>query len=406
MSRRTSTSSNRGSYRVPMGPARSGRARLFSGGGLVLLLSASALVLAACSSSPSASSTTTASTTTSPTKTLSALETPPTGKVSLSETGSTLLYPLFNLWAPAYSHQWPNVSITTAGTGSGTGISQAAAGTVNIGASDAYLSSGQVSQYPGLENVPLAISSQTVDYNLPGFTATLKLSGTVLSDIYQGMITKWNDSKIAAINPGVTLPSMTIVPVHRSDGSGDTFIFTSYLSDSDPSGWGQKISYGTTVAFPAVPGALGENGNGGMVSGCGATPGCVAYIGVSYRNQSKAAGLQEAEISNGSGNYVADNSTTVAAEAASFAASTPANGTISLIDGKKAGNGYPIINYEYAIVNTNQPSSTTAQGIKALLAWALDPSNGSSTAFLNQVNFLALPTSAINVAVNLLNKIS
>ncbi|HVA03849.1 MAG TPA: phosphate ABC transporter substrate-binding protein PstS [Acidimicrobiales bacterium] len=326
--------------------------------------------------------------------------------MALTETGSTLLYPLFNLWAPAYNHQYPHISITTAGTGSGTGISQAAAGTVEIGASDAYLSSGQVTQYPGLENIPLAISSQTVDYNLPGLTGTLKLSGQIISQIYQGKITKWNDSKIAAINPGVSLPSTTIVPVHRSDGSGDTFIFTSYLSSADASGWGQSISYGTTVAFPAVAGALGENGNGGMVSGCGATPGCIAYIGVSYRNQAMAAHLQEAEISNGSGNYEADTPTTVSAEAASFAASTPANGTISLISGKKASNGYPIVNYEYAIVNTNQASATTAQAMKAMLAWALDPSNGSSAAFLNQVNFLPLPTSAINVAVGLLNKIS
>jgi phosphate transport system substrate-binding protein len=371
------------------------------------LFGVAALVLAACSSSPSTTATTSASTsTTSASASLSSLETPPSSTVALTETGSTLLYPLFNLWAPAYSHQYPHITVTTAGTGSGTGISQAAAGTVDIGASDAYLSSGQRTQNPNLENVPLAISSQTVDYNLPGFTGTLKLSGQVISQIYQGKITKWNDSKIAAINPGVTLPSTPIVPVHRSDGSGDTFIFTSYLSSADPSGWGNSISYGTTVAFPAVPGALGENGNGGMVSGCGATPGCIAYIGVSYRNQSMAAHLQEAEISNGSGNYVPDTTATVAAEAASFAASTPANGTVSLIYGKKASTGYPIVNYEYAVVNTNQSSATTAQAMKAMLAWALDPSNGSSTAFLNQVNFQPLPTSAINVAVGLLNKIS
>src|SRR5487761_1885192 len=314
--------------------------------------------------------------------------------VTLSETGSTLLYPLFDLWVPNFTQiYYTNVHVNTAGTGSGTGISQAAAGTVDIGASDAYLSSGQVTKDPTLENVPLAISSQTIDYNLPGFTGTLKLSGTVISQIYQGKITTWNDPKIAAINPGVTLPSTPIVPVHRSDGSGDTFIFSQYLSDADPSGWGQSISYGTTVAFPAVPGALGENGNGGMVSGCGATAGCIAYIGVSFRNQSVAAHLGEAEISNGSGNYEADTPTTVAAEAGSFAASTPANGTISLIYGKKASNGYPIVNYEYGIVNTNQSSPTKAQAIKALLAWALDPSNGLSTAFLNQVNFLPLPTS-------------
>jgi phosphate transport system substrate-binding protein len=380
--------------------------RRFAGAGVLGPVAAAALVLSACSSSPSASTSSNHSTsTTSGTASLTSLETPPSGSVSLSETGSTLLYPLFNLWAPAYNHQFPNVKITTAGTGSGTGISQAAAGTVNIGASDAYLSSGQVQQYAGLENIPLAISSQMINYNIPDFTGTLKLNGRILSAIYQGQITNWDDAKIAAINPGITLPDLPIVPVHRSDGSGDTFIFTQYLSKQDPNGWGQKISYGTTVSFPAVPGALGANGNGGMVSTCGATPGCVAYIGVSFRDQTDAAHLGEADIENGSGNYVALTPTTVAAEAASFAAATPASGAISLVDGTKAADGYPIINYEYAIVNNNQPDATTAQAIKAVLAWALDPSNGGSAAFLNQVNFLPLPASAITVAVALIDKI-
>ncbi|MGD0255671.1 MAG: phosphate ABC transporter substrate-binding protein PstS [Acidimicrobiales bacterium] len=385
---------------------RAGRTRRLSGAGFVVALSVSALLLAACSSS-SSPSTPKSTSTAAAGASLSSLETPPTSNVSLSETGSTLLYPLFNLWAPAYEHAHPNIAITTSGTGSGTGISQAAAGTVNIGASDAYLSSGQLAQSPGLENVPLAISAQMVNYNIPGFTGTLKLSGKVLSAIYQGTITTWNDPQITAINSGVTIPAVKIVPVHRSDGSGDTFIFTTYLSDADPSGWGTKISYGTTVAFPAIASALGENGNGGMVSGCGATPGCVAYIGVSYRNQTEAAHLGEAELQNGSGNYEALTAQTVAAEAASYASSTPTSGTISLIYGKKASTGYPIINYEYAIVNTNQPNADTATAVKALLAWAMDSSSngGSDPAFLNQVNFEALSTSAVNVAIALLNKI-
>ncbi len=336
---------------------------------------------------------------------LADLERAPSAPVALTETGSTLLYPLFNLWAPAYSQGHPNIKITTAGTGSGTGISQAAAGTVNIGASDAYLSPAQMSQNPGLENVPLAISSQMVNYNLPGFQGTLKLSGTVLARIYEGKITRWNDARIRAINPGVRLPARRIVPVHRSDGSGDTFIFSQYLSDQDPGGWGKTVGFGTTVAFPAVPGALGENGNGGMVSGCAVTPGCVAYIGVSFRTQTRAKHLGEAEISNGSGNYVALTDSSVAAEAASFAASTPASGAISLIDGANAPRGYPIINYEYAIVNAAQPNADAAQAVKALLAWAMDPNGGSAPSFLDQVAFQPLPPSAVTVATRLIANI-
>ena len=383
-------------------------------GGLSLI-GASAVLLAACSSSPSSNSST--STTSGPTQTtasssgsaggatLASLETPPSGDISLSETGSSLLYPLFNLWGPAYHQLHSNITVTTASTGSGTGISQAAAGTVQIGASDAYLSPSQVQKTPGLLNIPLAISAQMVNYNIPGFSGTLKLSGKVLSAIYQGTITKWNDPQIASINPGANLPGTTIVPLHRSDGSGDTFLFTQYLSKQDPNGWGTKISYGTTVAFPPIPGALGENGNGGMVTGCAATPGCVAYIGVSYKSKTDADHLGQAELENGAGNFIDLTPQSIAAEAASFASSTPASGAISLINGTSAAQGYPIINYEYAIVQKQQSDAATAQAVKALLAWAMDTNGGAASSFLNKVEFQPLPASAVAVSANLLSEI-
>ena len=115
----------------------------------------------------------------------------------------------------------------------------------------------------------------------------------MLTQIYQGKITTWNDPAIKALNPGVSLPSMKIVPLHRADSSGDTFLFTSYLNAQDPSGWSSS-NVGTTVTWPSVPGELGEQGNGGMVQGCAATKGCVAYIGVSYLSKTQAAGLGEA----------------------------------------------------------------------------------------------------------------
>ncbi len=385
--------------------------------GAVSVVAGAALALAACSSSTSsgsasaasrsssASSSPASSTGSSSTPSLSSLETPPTATVALSETGSTLLYPLFQKWAPAYTQLHANISVTPAGTGSGTGISQASTGAVDIGASDAYLSSAQTSSTPSLENIPLAISAQMINFNIPGFSGTLKLNGKILSAIYQGQITNWNDAKIAAANPGVALPNLKIVALHRSDGSGDTFIFTQYLSKQDPNGWGAKISYGTSVSFPGIPNALGENGNGGMVSGCKATPGCVAYIGISYQSQTQAGHLGQAELQNGSGNYVPLNAQTIAAEASSFAASTPASGAISLVDGTGAPQGYPIINYEYAIVNAQQSSATKAQAIKALLAWAMDPSGGSAPSFLDAVNFQPLPASAVAVSEKLLSKI-
>jgi phosphate ABC transporter phosphate-binding protein len=148
------------------------------------------------------------------------------------------------------------VSIATAGTGSGKGISGAAAGTADIGASDAYLSSGQQTQSPELENIPLAVSAQQINVNLRGIH-TLRLNGTVLAGIYQGTITNWDDQATAKINPGVTLPDLKIVPVRRSDSSGDTFLFTSYLSAQDPA-WKSALAFGTTVAWPRVSGEISQ----------------------------------------------------------------------------------------------------------------------------------------------------
>ncbi len=319
----------------------------------------------------------------------SGVEKPPAGTVT--ETGSTLLYPLFNLWVGGYNTKYPSVTVQTAGTGSGTGISDAENGTIDIGASDAYLAPSVTAASPDLKNIPLAISSQIVAYNVPGVLSHLKLTGKVLSAIYQGTITKWNASQIASLNPGVTLPSIPIVTLHRSDSSGDTFLFTQFLSKTDPSGWGAKIAYNTTVPWPAAPGALGETGNSGMVTGCKATPGCIAYVGISYLTQALQAGLGYASLQNAKGQYEVPTAASIAAEAASFVSKTPANGTISLIYGP-AATGYPIVNYEYAIVSSKQSSSTTAKGIRSLLEWAINPKLGAATTYLAQVNFQPLPT--------------
>ncbi len=320
--------------------------------------------------------------------------------VSLSETGSTLLYPLFKLWVVGYKSAYPQVTITTAGTGSGAGISSAAGGSADIGASDAYLTPTDVSKYPTLMNIPLAISAQMVNYNLQGLNGTLKLDGTILAEIYEGKITMWNDSAIAALNPGVTLPDMKIVPLHRSDSSGDTFLFTTYLSDQDPA-WSSSVGYDTTVAWPSVAGELAFKGNSGMVTGCQDNPGCVAYIGISYKSKTTAAGLGEAEVANGAGQYELPTAATIAAAASSFS-SIPASGAISLINSKASG-AYPIINYEYAIVNSTQPNATKAQDIKALLYWAI--TTGNSGKYLSQVNFQPLPSTALAVSEALIAKI-
>ena len=349
-----------------------------------------ALLAAACSSS---STSTPAAAKSSPATALNA-----SGK-SISETGSTLLFPLFGTWQTAYSTANPAVTITSGATGSGTGIADASEGLVNIGASDAYLSAADLEKYPGLLNIPLAVASVDVYYNLPN-VKSLNLNGTVLAQIYTGKITTWNDPAIAKLNPGVSLPSMKIVTLHRADSSGSSFLFTSYLSAQDPSAW-PASNVGTTITWPSAPGALAETGSGGMVTGCGSTKGCIAYIGISYQAKATAAGLASAALANKAGKYVQDTPASVGAALASFPAA-PSSGAESLIN-TSAATGYPIINYEYAIVKKSQPSAAESKAVTAFLSWIL--TTGDSAKNLSTVGFVALPSATLSTSQSLVSSI-
>ncbi len=312
---------------------------------------------------------------------------------TIAEAGSSLLYPLWNLWAPGYNQKYPQVTLQTAAGGSGKGISGAANGTLQIGSSDAYLSNAQKQKTPTLLNVPLAISAQEIYYNIPGVTTHLKLNGKILAGMYTGKITKWNTTAIKQINPGVTLPTLPIVPLHRIDGSGDTFLFTTYLSDSTKS-WSTKVGYNTTVTWPSTPQELAETGNSGMVAACQKTKGCVAYVGISYQSQALGDGLTYSQLENGKGQYMMPTATTIQAEASGFTKKTPATGSISMIDGK-VKNGWPIINYEYAIVNKKQSSTSEAKAVRSVMEWAIDPKAGNSATYLTQVGFRPLPEKVV-----------
>ena len=312
----------------------------------------------------------------------------------LLETGSSLLYPLFNLWVPVYAKSHPGVQITTQSTGSGTGIAEAVSGIAQIGASDAYMSDAQIRMHPSILNIPLTISSQMINYNIPGLNRThLKLSGPVLAAMYSGKIRYWDAPALRELNPGVRLPHQPIVLIHRTDGSGDTFIFSQYLSFSTPS-WNNSVGYGTTISWPAVQGGIGAEGNPGMVNACKGTPYSIAYIGISFKRIIEQKGLGEAMLKNRSGRFVLPEPRTIQAAVDAMAARTPADERISLVFAPGA-ESYPIINYEYAIVNANQ-NGNTAAAVKEFFGWAL--SHGNSPYFMKQVGFVPLPPAIVKLS--------
>ena len=318
-------------------------------------------------------------------------------EVSILETGSSLVYPLFNLWVPVYQKIDPNAKITTQSTGSGTGISQATEGLAQIGASDAYMADALMRQHSDMLNIPLCISSQMVNYNIPGLNDKhVKLSGPVLAEIYQGKISKWNDSQIASLNPGVKLPDHTIIPIHRSDGSGDTFIFTQFLAFSTPD-WANSLSYGTTISWPAVSGELGAVGNPGMVTALQDNPYSIAYIGTSYKDGIEKNGLGIAMLKNRDGKFVLADPKTVSAAANVMVSKTPKDERVSLIFAP-GPESYPIINYEYALVKKDQPSAETAAALRKFFTWAISPKGGNSPRFMTEAHFAPLPSSVVKLS--------
>lgn len=179
---------------------------------------------------------------------------PAPGTATITETGSSLLFPAFARWAASYHSTYHNITVKVASTSSGTGIDDASKGNVDIGASDAFLSSGNLVQHPDLLNIPLAISAQQVNYNLPTvpLRTHLKLDGQRLAEIYSGAITRWNDPRIRGLNPGVPLPNLRIVPLHRVESAGDTFLFTSYLAASEVVSTSEPLSLAAQQMYQSL----------------------------------------------------------------------------------------------------------------------------------------------------------
>jgi phosphate transport system substrate-binding protein len=309
--------------------------------------------------------------------------------ITLNETGSTLLYPLLTTWVAQYAKSHPGVQINIGATGSEAGVDQVIAGHVNIGASDAYMSDAQARQHPTIINVPLAIAAQTVNYNVPGLNgAHLKLDGPTLAAIYSGAVRSWDAPQIAALNPGVSLPHHAIVPIRRAEGSGDTFVFTQFLTFSTPS-WESDHGFGTTISWPDVPGSMTATGNAGMVKAIQSTEYSLGYVGVSYSDAVAQAKIGTVALKNGAGEFVLPTRDTIMAGAASLGSRTPSDERLTLVFAPASGS-YPLVNYEYAVVSSKQADPATAAAIRRFLLWTIVPSEDNE-GWLTGAHFIPLP---------------
>ncbi|HKI66821.1 MAG TPA: phosphate ABC transporter substrate-binding protein PstS [Solirubrobacterales bacterium] len=259
----------------------------------------------------------------------------------LTGAGSSLVAPLMANWINGFEIK-EGIPVKYGSVGSGAGIAQITARTVDFGASDAPLTPEQAGACGGCVQIPWALTGVAVGFHLPG-VKKLNLSGSILAGIYFGKITKWNDPKIKKLNPKTHLPGMTITPVFRSDGSGDTYAFTDYLSKVSGA-WKKSVGSATSVQFPA---GVGGKGNSGVTSTVTSTNGSIGYISASYL---VAAGLGAAAIQNKAGRFEFPNLSNIAA-AASVVKKVPANNKISITNPpKKAKTAYPISTFTYGIV--------------------------------------------------------
>jgi phosphate transport system substrate-binding protein len=347
--------------------------------------------LAACGSSSSSSSTASSS---SGASSSSSAPASTGGSKTLIGAGSTLVAPLVSVWEPVYQQKY-GVAVTYGAIGSGGGIEQITARTVNFGGSDAPFTSSQATACKSCLEIPWALAATVVAYNVKGVPNGLHFTGPVLAKIWQGQIKSWNDPAIKALNPGVNLPSTAIVPVHRTDGSGDTFAFTNYLSKVSPS-FSSSIGNATTVAWPGGIGGKGNSGVGGVLS---STNGSIAYIAIAYVF---ANHFNYGLVQNAAGKYPTPGIPSISAAAAALK-TVPPGGTagISLTDPPaSAPAAYPISTFTYALVPTDA-ASNVATALKAFIGWAI--TTGQS--YGSKLDFAPLPAAVVTADQSTINLI-
>lgn len=286
------------------------------------------------------------------------------GPLAITGAGATFPYPLYSKWFYEYSNAHPGVNFNYQSIGSGGGIRQITAGTVDFGASDAPMKDQEMAKLPGpIFHIPTAIGAVTVVYNLEGVGSGLKLTQDALAGIFLGKITKWNDPKIASQNPGVKLPAGDIVVAHRSDGSGTTDIFTNYLSTVS-AGWKEKVGRGKSVRWPV---GLGGKGNEGVAGVVRQTPGAIGYVELAYAMQNK---MTVAAVRNREGKFVLPSLESTSEAAAGAAKTMPADYRVALVDAP-GKDSYPICGLTWLLVYQDQKDEAKGKALVAFLKWAM-----------------------------------
>src|ERR1041385_26295 len=317
------------------------------------------------------------------------------GSVSLQGAGASFPNPLYQKWLSEYGKVHPNVKIDYQSIGSGGGINQLKKQTVDFGASDAPMSDDDLKSAPGaVLHIPTVLGAVVLTYNLEGLKQPLRFSPEVIADIFLGKIKKWNDPKITADNPGVTLSANDITVVHRSDGSGTSAVFTDYLSKISAE-WKSKVGAGTSPSWPVGIGGKGNEGVTGQVKN---TPNTIGYVELAYAVQNK---LPAAQVKNSSGSYITPSIDTVVAAAAASAANTPDDLRVSITNAPGA-NVYPISSYTYILVYKNQKDATKGKALIDFLWWGIH--DGQS--FATPLQYATLPADIVKRAEAKLNSVT
>ncbi|HEY2143815.1 MAG TPA: phosphate ABC transporter substrate-binding protein PstS [Candidatus Udaeobacter sp.] len=298
-------------------------------------------------------------------------------QMMINGAGATFPYPIYSKWFDEYAKVDPSVRFNYQSIGSGGGQKQIMAQTVDFGASDGPMSDENLAKAPGkLLHIPTVAGAVVMTYNLPGNPALI-FDGQTIADIYLGKITKWNDPKIAALNPGKKLPDSDILVVHRADGSGTTFIFTDYLSKVSPE-WKQKAGNNTSVSWPTGVGGKGNEGVSGQVK---QTPGAIGYVELIYALQNK---MSYAQIKNAAGQVV--KPTLESVTAALNTAEIPDDFRFSMTNAP-GGDAYPIAGATWLLVYQQPKDPNKGKKLVEFLKWALTKGEGMA----RDLNYAPLP---------------